>query len=78
MRISARLCNPVMEVYVELVHMVATLVDAQLVGLDKIAVSMLMNAVLLPVVECQYVIMEPLVQTHKGHSTVAVFLDIQV
>ena len=50
-----------MEVDVELVHMVATLVHAQLVGLDKIAVSMLMNAVLLPVVECQYVIMEPLV-----------------
>ena len=67
-----------MEVDVELVHMVATLVDAQLVGLDKIAVLILMNVVLLPVVECQYVIMEPLVQTHKGHSTVAVSLDIQV
>lgn len=50
-----------MEVDVELVHMVATLVDAQLVGLDKIAVLILMNVVLLPVVECQYVIREPLV-----------------
>lgn len=50
-----------MEVDVELVHMVATLVYAQLVGLDKIAVLILTNVVLLPVVECQYVIMEPLV-----------------
>lgn len=50
-----------MKVDVELAHMVATLVDAQLVGLDKIAVLILMNVVLLPVVECQYVIMEPLV-----------------
>ena len=67
-----------MEVHdVKLMHMVATLVNAQLVGLDEIAVLILTN-VMLPVVECHYVIMEALVQIHQGHTVVTVSLDIQV
>ena len=68
-----------MEVHnVELIYLVATLVHAQLVGLDKIAVLILTNVVLLPVVGCHYVIMELLVQIHQGHSVVTVSLDLQV
>ena len=63
---------------VKLMHMVATLVYAQLVGLDKIAVLILTNVMLLPVVGGHYVIMEALVQIHQGHTVVTVSLDIQV